>query len=57
MKGTETSDHIVREAIELGEIRLEHIRSQDNIADIMTKPLPEASHTKHTNSLLKEKSK
>jgi len=31
--------HSVREAVEKGEIQLKYIRSQDNIADILTKAL------------------
>lgn len=31
--------HSVREAVRQGEINLKHIQSQDNIADLLTKPL------------------
>jgi hypothetical protein len=55
MKGVETNEHIIREAVERGEILLQHVRSQDNVADMMTKPLAEATHSKHTNAVLQQR--
>jgi hypothetical protein len=48
MKGVETNEHIIREAVERGEIVLEHAKSHDNDADMLTKPLSQALHTKHS---------
>lgn len=31
--------HSVREAVKKGEVKLEYVRSEDNVADILTKPL------------------
>ena len=54
-KGVETNEHIIREAVERGEIVLEHVKSHDNVADMLTKPLSEALHTKHTNAVLQQR--
>jgi hypothetical protein len=43
--------HITREALANGELRLEHVRSADMVADILTKPLPYETHIKHTRRL------
>ena len=37
MKWVETNEHIIREAVERGEIVLEHVKSHDNDADMLTK--------------------
>ena len=47
-KGVETNEHIIREAVERGEIVLEHVKSHDDDADMLTKPLGKARHTKHS---------
>ena len=39
---------LIRVAAERGEIVLEHVKSHDNDADMLTKPLSEALHTKHS---------
>ena len=36
----------IREAVERGEIVLEHVKSHDNVADMLTKPFSETLHTK-----------
>jgi hypothetical protein len=36
--------HYVRERVHEGDLILQHVSSKDNIADIMTKPLPQPHH-------------
>lgn len=38
-KSIDIKFHSIREAVKMGEVQLKYIRSQDNIADILTKPL------------------
>ena len=39
-KSNSIAYHAVREAVAMGEILIAHIRTDDNIADVMTKVLP-----------------
>jgi transposase InsO family protein len=43
--------HSVRERIESNQIELEYVASASNIADVLTKALPEDSFVSHSNSL------
>jgi hypothetical protein len=43
--------HFIRDHIEHGNISILHIRSEDNSADIFTKPLPNPVFTKFVSSL------
>lgn len=38
-KSIDIKYHSIREAVKIGEVQLKYIKSQDNIADILTKPL------------------
>ena len=42
----------VRELYFAGELRVEHVPTADNVADIFTKPLPFESFTRHKSRLL-----
>ena len=44
--------HKVREAVAAGFIVYGHIKSEDNVADICTKPLPTAAHKRITGQYL-----
>ena len=44
--------HKVRESIAGGYITYKHIRSEDNLADLLTKPLPRASFERLTSKYL-----
>ena len=41
-KHIEVKHHFIREHVANGNIKLEYIKSKSNLADIFTKPLPEA---------------
>jgi hypothetical protein len=43
--------HFIRDHVERGNISIFHIRSEDNLADIFTKPLPNPVFTKFVSSL------
>jgi hypothetical protein len=43
--------HITREALANGTLRLQYCRSNDMVADILTKPLPIVMHEKHRTFL------
>lgn len=50
-KHIEVSHHLVREVVESREIELSYVRTIENWADILTKPLPAAVHNYHCQSL------
>ncbi|GKB05731.1 retrotransposon protein, putative, ty1-copia subclass [Tanacetum coccineum] len=43
--------HCVREVIELGDIKLEKVHTDDNLADLFTKALPFLKHSEHTKNI------
>ena len=43
--------HIIRDIIDRGEVRVERVTSEDNIADPFTKPLSGSVHEKHRESM------
>jgi len=47
-----TKYHFVREQVELRLIELEKVSSTENVADVLTKPLPRDLHWQHTMSML-----
>ncbi len=46
--------HFLQELIERGNLKIQHIRSEDNIADIFTKPLAETLFRKFTSHIVKD---
>ncbi len=38
--------HFVRERCQLGQLKYTHVPSQENVADVLTKPLPKDSHSR-----------
>ena len=44
--------HFLKEQVEAGVIRVEHVPTEHNVADVMTKPLLRIKHVKHTKKLL-----
>ena len=43
--------HLIREIIEKGDIKICRVHTDDNVADPMTKPLPQSKHDSHTRSI------
>lgn len=43
--------HFIREAIQNGQIEMKYVKTQENPADILTKPLPGPLHVLHSKSL------
>ena len=52
MKYIELKKHLTRDAIESGSIIIEHIATENQVADIMTKPLTFKNHWKHANKMI-----
>ena len=50
-KHIDVRHHFIREAIENGHVVLQYVRTTDNSADILTKPLPRPRHEQHMASL------
>lgn len=50
-KHTRIMAHAVHESFENGLVKLERVATEENIADIFTKPLPKDLHEKHTLGL------
>ena len=46
--------HSLQELIECGNLKIQHIRSEDNIADIFTKPLAETLFRKFASHIVTE---
>jgi len=46
--------HFIRELIKCGNLKIHHIRSSDNLADIFMKPLPENIFTKYASAITQE---
>jgi hypothetical protein len=44
--------HFVRELVEDNKIKLQYVRSADNTADILTKPLEKTKHNTHRDKIL-----
>ena len=51
MKHMDIQHHFVREKVAEGQIQLEHVPTQDQIADGLTKPLPRDAFEKFRNAL------
>ena len=43
--------HVVREIIDRGEVKIDRVTSEDNVADPFTKPLSRSVHEKHRESM------
>nr|GFD08805.1 hypothetical protein [Tanacetum cinerariifolium] len=43
--------HYLREVIEFGDIKLEKVHTDDNLADLLTKALAFAKHSEHTKNI------
>ncbi|GKB37410.1 retrotransposon protein, putative, ty1-copia subclass [Tanacetum coccineum] len=43
--------HYLREVIELGDVKIEKVHTNDNLADPFTKALPLAKHSEHTQNI------
>lgn len=50
-KHVEVHHHFIREAMERKEVRLEYIHTNDNISDMLTKPLSAEAQRRHSKSL------
>ena len=43
--------HLIREIIERGDVKICRVPTNDNVADPLTKPLPQAKHECHIRSM------
>ena len=43
--------HLIREIIERGDVKICRVHTDDNVADPLTKPLPQSKHGSHTRSI------
>ena len=43
--------HLIREIIERGDVKICRVHTNDNVADPLTKPLPQSKHESHTRSI------
>ena len=43
--------HLIREIIERGDVKICRVPTNDNVADPLTKPLPQAKHESHIRSM------
>ena len=43
--------HLIREIIERGDVKICRVHTNDNVADPLTKPLPQSKHDSHTRSI------
>ena len=43
--------HLIREIIERGDVKICRVHIDDNVADTLTKPLPQSKHDSHTRSI------
>ena len=43
--------HLIREIIERGDVKICRVHIDDNVADRLTKPLPQSNHDSHTRSI------
>ena len=43
--------HLIREIIDRGDVKICRVCTDDNVADPLTKPLPQSKHDRHTRSL------
>ena len=50
-KHIDIKHHFVREKVHDGTVHLQEITSAENVADILTKPLPLPAHSRHTCGL------
>ena len=46
-KSNSIAYHLVRESVVMGETLTGYVRTDDNYADLMTKPLPKGEHHEH----------
>ena len=46
-KSNSIAYHLVRESVAMGETLTGYVRTGDNYADLMTKPLPKGEHREH----------
>ena len=50
-KHIDVRHHFIYEAIEEGRIELQYVKTEDNIADLLTKPLPRPRHELYMGSM------
>ena len=43
--------HLIREIIERGDVKICRVHTDDNVADPLTKPLPQSKHDSHARSI------
>ena len=43
--------HLIREFVEMGSVKLCKIHTDSNVADPLTKPLPQPAHEAHTRAM------
>ena len=43
--------HLIREIIEIGDVNICRVHTDDNVVDPLTKPLPQSKHDRHTRSI------
>ena len=43
--------HLIREIIERGDVKICTVHTDDNVADPLTKPLPQSKHDSHARSI------
>ena len=43
--------HIIHEIIEIRDVKICRVHTDDNVVDCLTKPLPQSKHDSHTRSI------
>ena len=43
--------HLIREIIKRGDVKIHRVPTNDNVADPLTKPLPQPKHESHVRSM------
>ena len=43
--------HLIREIVDIGDVKICKVSTNDNVSDPLTKPLPQAKHESHIRSM------
>ena len=43
--------HLIREVVDRGDVKICKVSTNDNVADLLTEPLPQAKHKSHIRSM------
>jgi hypothetical protein len=50
-KHIDVQHHFIRNLVEEGDVELKYVHTSDNVADVLTKPLPKGKHWKFVNEM------